>query len=325
MCITPTICTGEEEMTVKSTQLKSRLRTWTLVAGMTGLVIAFGAVLGGGFIWLFAAFAVIMNAVGYFYSDRIALRVSHARPLLERDAPEVHAVVRDLAVRAGISMPRLFVTPGEQCNAFATGRNPEHAAVAMTAGLLINLPLDQIRGVVAHELAHVRNHDILVSSIAATIAGMISAIANVLQLSFLFGGENDESPVGLLGSLAAMILAPIGAILLQLGVSRQREYLADATAAQLLGEGAPLAAALAAIDAQHAPALRTPAMMAPMYILNPLAGGQLTALFSTHPLVRERIRRLRAYDTSRTVPANRLTQPNGAAADRQDRLTGTRR
>jgi heat shock protein HtpX len=285
-------------MTVRSTQLRSRLRTWTLVAGLTAVMIAFGALIGGVFAWLFAVLAVIMNAVGYFYSDRIALRVTHARPLPEPDAPEVHAAVRELAARAGIPIPRLYVMPGEQSNAFATGRNPEHAAVAMTEGLLMNLPLDQVRGVLAHELAHVRNHDILVSSIAATIAGMISAIANVLQLSFLFGGDEDESPLGLIGSLAAMVLAPVGAMLLQLGVSRQREYLADATAARLLGEGAPLADALRAIDEQRTRALATPALMAPMYTLNPLAGGQLTALFSTHPPVRERIRRLRAYDTA---------------------------
>ncbi|MHB8659335.1 MAG: M48 family metalloprotease [Solirubrobacteraceae bacterium] len=300
----------------------SRLRTWTLVAGLTGLVIAFGALLGGAFVWLFAALAMIMNAIGYFYSDRIALRVSHAQPLAEPDAPEVHAAVQDLAARAGIPMPRLYVMPGEQSNAFATGRNPEHAAVAMTEGLLLSLPLDQIRGVLAHELAHIRNHDILVSSIAATIAGMISAIANVLALSFLFGGQDDESPLGLFGSLAAMILAPIGAMLLQLGVSRQREYLADATAAQLLGEAAPLAAALAAIDEQRAPALTTPALMASMYILNPLAGGQLTALFSTHPPVRERIRRLRACDTFTQTTRAASTHRSRADANSHDRLTG---
>jgi heat shock protein HtpX len=291
-------------MTVTSTQITSRLRTWTLVAGLTALMIAFGALIGGAFVWLFAGLAVIMNGIGYFYSDRIALRVSRGRPLPEPDAPEVHAAVRELVARAGIPMPRLYVMPGEQPNAFATGRNPERAAVAVTEGLLVGLPLQQIRGVLAHELAHIRNRDILVSSIAATIAGMISAIANVLQLSFLFGGEEDESPLGLLGSLAAMLLAPIGALLLQLGVSRQREYLADATAARLLGHGAPLADALQTIDEQRSPALATSPLMAPMYIVNPLAGGQLTALFSTHPPVRERIRRLRAYDNSQS-PASR--------------------
>jgi heat shock protein HtpX len=283
-------------MTITTTQLSTRLRTWTLVAGLTALMVAFGALLGGGFLWLFVALAVGMNLVGYFYSDRIALRVARAQPLPEAEAPHVYESVRALAARAQIPMPRLFVMPGEQPNAFATGRDPQHAAVAVTQGLLLTLPREHVRGVLAHELSHIKNRDILVSSLAATIAGAISAIANVLQLSFLFGADEDDNPLGLLGSLAAMILAPIGATLLQLGVSRQREYLADATAARLLGEAAPLADALQEIERAHAPALAINPATAPMYIVNPLAGGQLTALFSTHPPLRERIRRLREYD-----------------------------
>jgi heat shock protein HtpX len=283
-------------MTITTTQLSTRLRTWTLVAGLTALMVAFGALLGGGFLWLFVALAVGMNLVGYFYSDRIALRVARAQPLPEAEAPHVYESVRALAARAQIPMPRLFVMPGEQPNAFATGRDPQHAAVAVTEGLLLTLPREHVRGVLAHELSHIKNRDILVSSLAATIAGAISAIANVLQLSFLFGADEDDNPLGLLGSLAAMILAPIGATLLQLGVSRQREYLADATAARLLGEAAPLADALQEIERAHAPALAINPATAPMYIVNPLAGGQLTSLFSTHPPLRERIRRLREYD-----------------------------
>ena len=286
-------------MTTSATQLLTRVRTWALVAGLTGLVIALGAVIGGTFLWLFAALAVIFNLVGYFYSDRIALRVARARPLSEHDAPEVHGAVRELAARARIPTPRLFVMQGEQPNAFATGRNPQHAAIAVTEGLLMELPLEQVRGVLAHELAHIKNHDILVSSIAAMIAGAVSAIANVLQLSFLFGSEDEDNPLGLLGALAAMILAPLGATLLQLGVSRQREYLADATAAQLLGEAAPLADALEQIEHSRAPALPVNPVTAPMYIANPLSGRQVTALFSTHPPLAERVRRLRAYDRSR--------------------------
>ena len=284
-------------MTITTTQLSTRLRTWTLVAGLTALMVAFGALIGGGFLWLFLALAVGINVVGYFYSDRIALRVARAQPLPEAEAPEVYESVRELAARAQIPMPRLFVMPGEQPNAFATGRNPQHAAVVVTEGLLLSLPHEHVRGVLAHELSHIKNHDILVSSIAATIAGAISAIANILQLSFLFGAEEDENPLGLLGSLAAMILAPLGAMLLQLGVSRQREYLADATAARLLGEAAPLADALQEIEHAHTPALAINPATAPMYIVNPLAGGQLTSLFSTHPPVQERIRRLREYDS----------------------------
>jgi heat shock protein HtpX len=281
----------------------TRVRTWLLVAGLTGLVIALGAMIGGAFLWLFAALAVIFNLIGYFYSDRIALRVAHAQPLSAHDAPEIHAVVRDLAARARIPMPRLFVMPGEQPNAFATGRGPQQAAIAATEGLLMSVSLTEIKGVLAHEIAHIKNRDILVSSIAAMIAGVVSAIANVLQLSFLFGGEEEDNPLGLVGSLAAMILAPLGATLLQLGVSRQREYLADATAARLLGTAAPLADALESIERMRTPPLEVNPVTAPMYIVNPLSGGQMRALFSTHPPVRERVRRLRAYDRQHSSAA----------------------
>jgi heat shock protein HtpX len=283
-------------MTTSATALTTRLRTWLLVAGLTGLVVAVGAMIGGTFLWLFAAVAVIFNLVGYFYSDRIALRVAHAQPLSEHDAPEIHALVRDLAWRGVVPMPRLYVMPGEQPNAFATGRNPEHAAIAATEGLLTTLPLEQVEGVLAHEMAHIKNRDILVSSIAAMIAGVVSAIANVMQLSFLFGSDEQDNPLGLVGSLAAMILAPLGATLLQLGVSRQREYLADATAARLLGRGEPLADALESIAGSQTPALEVSPITAPMYIANPFSGAQVSALFSTHPPVKERVRRLRAYD-----------------------------
>jgi heat shock protein HtpX len=282
-------------MNTTRTHLTTRLRTWTLVAGLTALLIAIGALIGGAFMWIFAAVAVGANLLGYFYSDRIALRAVRAQPLTEAQAPEVHAAVRELASRAGIPMPRLYLMPGEQPNAFATGRDPQHAAVAVTVGLLVSLPLDQVRGVLAHELSHIKNHDILVSSVAATIAGAISAIVSVLQLSFLFGGADDEDgPLGLIGSLVAIVLAPMAAMLLQLGVSRQREYLADASAAELLGGGAPLADALEAIERDRA-SLDVNPVSAPMYIANPLGGQRRGNLFSTHPPVGERIRRLRAY------------------------------
>jgi heat shock protein HtpX len=170
----------------------------------------------------------------------------------------------------------------------------------------MTLPLDQIEGVLAHEMAHIKNRDILVTSISAMMAGVVSAVANVLQLSFLFGGDEEDNPLGLLGALAAMILAPLGATLLQLGVSRQREYLADATAADLLGRAAPLADALQGIERANAPALQVNPVTAPMYIANPLSGGQMSALFSTHPPVSERVRRLRAYDRRQTEPARGL-------------------
>jgi heat shock protein HtpX len=250
-----------------------------------------------------------MNAVGYFRSDTIALRAAHARPLDEPDAPQLHAIARDLAARAEIGVPRLYVTPGEQCNAFATGRDPEHAAVAVTEGLLTRFEPDSVRAVIAHEFAHIRNHDILVSSIAAMVAGAISAATSILQLGFLFGGsDDDDDPLGTIGAIAVMILAPLGATLLQLGVSRQREYLADATAAELLGDGRPLANALQQIARDGAGPLDVPAATAPMYIVNPLRGEQLARLFSTHPPVRDRVRRLLAYgDTARRRRARAVT------------------
>jgi len=239
--------------------------------------------------------------VGYWYSDRIALGASRAKPLPESEAPWLHAEVGELALRAGIPMPRLYVIPSEQPNAFATGRNPEHSAVAMTHGLLEYLPADQVRGVIAHELAHIRNRDVLVSTIAAMIAGAISAIASILQFSFLFGGdEEDSGPLGWIGLIATLIFAPIAAMLLQLAISRQREYLADATAARLLGDGRSLADALESLEqGTRAVPLATNPAFASLYIASPLPHTGLANLFSTHPAIPDRVRRLRAYQ--RTV------------------------
>jgi heat shock protein HtpX len=283
-------------MGITATRLTSQLRTWLLITGLTALMIAIGAILGGAFLWLFVLAAVGFNVVGYFQSDRIALRAARARRLADDDVPEIHAALAELAARAGIPVPALYIIPGEQPNAFATGRNPEHAAVALTDGLITHMATADVRAVMAHEIAHIANRDILVSSVAATISGAIGAAVNLLSLSFLFGGEDsEENPLGPVGTLAALLLAPLAGSLLTLGVSRQREYLADATAARLLGSGAPLADALASIEATAAPALAVPAATAPMYIVNPFAATSLTGLLSTHPPVSERIRRLRAY------------------------------
>jgi heat shock protein HtpX len=282
-----------------TTGFTTKLRSWLLIAGLSGLLLAIGAVIGGGALYLFVALTVAFNVAMYWFSDRIALKMSRAQPVSESAAPDLYQDVRELTGRAGIPMPRLYLIDAEQPNAFATGRNPSHSAVAVTRGLLESLPREQVRGVLAHELAHVRNRDVLVATIAAVIAGAISAIASFLQLSLLFGGgDDDESPLGFVGALATIIIAPLAAMLLQLAVSRQREYLADATGARILGEGRPLADALESIHAKvvEAPMAVNPATEA-LYIANPLAGVRgMASLFSTHPPVEERVRRLRALD-----------------------------
>jgi heat shock protein HtpX len=285
-------------MNITATRFATKARTWLLIAGLTGLLIAVGALLGGGFLYIFVGLAVLMNVAGYWFSDRLALKASRAQPVEPGTMPELEGMVQDLAQRAQVPVPRLFLIPSEQPNAFATGRNPKHAAVAVTQGLLQHLPPDQVRGVLAHEFAHIKNRDILVSSIAAMVAGAISAIANVLQFSLLFGGDDEDSgPLGLIGTLATIILAPLAAMLIQLAVSRQREYLADATGAQLLGRGEPLANALETLErgAQAIPMNVNPAT-ASLYMVNPLPRGGVATLFMTHPPLDERIRRLRALD-----------------------------
>ena len=290
-------------MSITATRFATHLRSWLLIAALTGLLLAIGAAIGGGFLYLFVILAVGMNLVGYWFSDRIALKASRARPLEPGQAPWLRQIVEDLAHRAEVPLPRLYVIPSEQPNAFATGRNPQHAAVAVTEGLVEQLPADQVRGVLAHEFAHIKNHDILISSIAAMVAGAISAIASILQFSMLFGGSDEEdSPLGLIGTLAAIIVAPIAATLLQLGVSRQREYLADATGAQLLGRAAALADALSSLErGTLAMPMNVNPATASLYAINPLPRQGIATLFMTHPPISERIRRLRALDGARVL------------------------
>jgi heat shock protein HtpX len=270
--------------TVSGTRLNTQLRTFLLLAGLTGLLVVIGGLLfkGPGLI-LFALFAIVMNFAAYWWSDKMALKMSRAEPLDEADDPRLFAIVRDLAQRAELPMPRLYLIPQEQPNAFATGRNEHHAAVAVTAGLRRHMPEDQLAGVLAHELAHIKNRDILIQSVGAMIAGVISGIANWLQFSFLFG------------VIATMILAPLAATLLQLAVSRQREFLADATGARFLGRPEPLADALETLSrgTEVFPMKVNPAAEA-LFIVNPLRGSSMAGLFATHPPLEERVRRLRA-------------------------------
>jgi heat shock protein HtpX len=279
--------------------LSFHLRTWILVAGLTALLVSLGVLLGGAWLYLFALVAVVFNLAGYWFSDRIALSFSRARPVPEGELPEVRRHLNELAALAGVPVPRLYLIPSEQPNAFAAGRNPAHAVVAVTEGLIHHMPAEHVRAVLAHEFAHIRNRDILVASVAAMIAAAISSIANILQFSLFFGGasDDDDSPLGLIGALVAMIVAPIAAMLLQLAVSRQREYLADATAAEMLGEGRSLAAALDGLrrGTEAVPMQVNPAT-ASLYIANPLSAQGAAALFSTHPPIADRIRRLQKLD-----------------------------
>ena len=285
-------------MNINSQRFATKTRTWLLIAGLTALLIGIGALIGGVFLYLFVGIAVATNVVGYWFSDRFALRASRARPVEPGTRPELEAMVQELAQLAKVPTPRLYTIESEQPNAFATGRNPKHAAVAVTEGLLQQLPPEQVRGVLAHEFAHIKNRDILVSSIAALVAGAIAAIANILQFSFLLGGDEDDgNPLGWVGLIATVILAPLAASLLQLGVSRQREYLADASGAELLGRARPLADALETLErrAETTPLDVNPAT-ASLYIVNPLRRQGLATLFATHPPLAERVRRLRALD-----------------------------
>ncbi len=281
--------------------MTTRTRTWVLLAGLSALFVAFGAVVGGtSGIVVFLAIAVAFNFAMFWFSDRLALRMSRARPLEPGEAPDLAADVEDLAARARIPMPRLYLIPSQQPNAFATGRSPRHSAVAVTEGLLALMPREQVRGVVAHELAHIRNRDVLVTTIAAMIGAAISAIANFLQFQWLFGGDDEDSPLGVVGTIAAVLIAPIVAMLLQFAVSRQREYLADATAAELLGTGRPLADALGTLQrgVEVLPMQVNPAS-ASLYIVSPLTGGGMASLLSTHPPIPARIARLEALDAAR--------------------------
>jgi heat shock protein HtpX len=274
----------------------TQLRTALLLAGLSGLLVAVGAVIGGGALPLFVVLAVAMNVGAYWFSDKVALKASRAQPLSQAEAPALYQDIAELCGRAGLPMPRIYLIPSDQPNAFATGRNAKHAAVAVTQGLLTLMPRDQVKGVIAHELAHVRNHDILVTSIAATLGAVVVWIAHMLQFSMFFGGsDDDENPLAL---IATIVLAPLAAMLIQLGISRQREYLADATGAKLLGDPEPLASALESLEraTERIPMNANPAT-ASLYIADPLKalhGRGMSGLFSTHPPLEERVRRLRA-------------------------------
>jgi heat shock protein HtpX len=275
-------------------------KTFILLAGLTALLLLIGQALGGRSGFYFALFmAFIMNMVGYWFSDKIALSMSGAKEVSIHEAPELHQTVEKLCVQAGLPKPRVYIIPQETPNAFATGRNPEHAAVAVTEGILRILKPVELEGVLAHELAHIKNRDILISSVAAVIAGAISHLAMMAQWgAFLGMGRGDDEEGGgsnIIAVLVMAIVAPIAAMLIQMAISRSREYQADATGARIIGAGRPLANALLKLEEynKQLPMQVNPAQ-AQMYIVNPLSAGGFTRLFSTHPPIEERVARLMA-------------------------------
>ena len=277
--------------TTRRSNAAAALRTTVLMASLTGLLVLIGALLGGpNTALMFLGIAAVLNLGAYWFSDKLALRMSGAQPVSEQEAPGLYQMVRELTTRADLPMPRLYVIPQDQPNAFATGRNPKNSAVAVTRGIMKLLSEDELRGVVAHELAHIGNRDILIQSVAATIGGAITYLAYMLMW---FGGD-DESPLGLIGSLAMVILAPVAASLIQLSISRQREFSADATGAQISGNPESLASALLRLE-EGAKAIPMQVNQAaePLYIVKPFSGKGLAGLFSTHPPIEERVRRLR--------------------------------
>jgi heat shock protein HtpX len=280
--------------------MSNTIKSLLLLATLTGVLLVMGQLIGGNTGMVFAfGLAVVMNFSAYWFSDQIALKMAGAREVSPEEAPQLHSIVEELAYRAGLPKPRVAVVESQSPNAFATGRDPNHALVAVTTGILQILNREELLAVLAHELGHVKNRDILVTSIAATVAGAIMMVAQMLQFAAFFGGlgggrDGDGEHVNPLAALAMIILAPIAATLIQMAVSRTREYGADDTGAHIVGDPLALASALEKLEAwsQRVPLPVNPAV-APLFIVNPLRGEFVANLFSTHPPIEERIKRLR--------------------------------
>ncbi len=280
----------------------NQLKTAVLLVALTVLLVLAGRVLLGPSGTYYAlALAVVLNGAAYWFSDRIALAAAQAREVLPAEAPMLYRLADRLAVQYGVPRPRVYVSPDPSPNAFATGRSPSHAAICVNEGLLRILDEEELYGVLAHEFGHVRNRDILISSVVAVLAGAITLIANIAQWGLLFGGyggrdERDQGAGGAIAGLLLIILAPIAALLIQLAVSRSREYQADRTGAEVSGDPLALASALRKLQraTEVVPSQTAQPVFAHLYIVNPLSGQFLSGLFSTHPPVEERIRRLQA-------------------------------
>ena len=276
----------------------NNFKTTLLLALLTVLLVLMGSAIGGQSGMVIAFFiALAMNFASYWYSDKIVLKMYRAKEITEHDDPAFYHMVKRLSLRAGLPMPKVYRIPSQSPNAFATGRNPEHAAVAATDGILQILSPDELEGVMAHELAHVRNRDILVGTVAATLAGAIAMLGNMLQWAAIFGGGQDqdgEEGGGMAGALVMAFVAPLCAVLIQMGVSRSREYLADETGALISGRPLALASALRKLHqaSKSLPMHEARPATAHMFIVNPLAGKALVKWFSTHPPMEERIARL---------------------------------
>ena len=277
------------------------LKTTFFLAALSVLFIFIGSVVGGqNGATMALVVAGVMNIGAYWFSDRIVLAMYRAKQVTEKESPELFSVVRELTMRAGLPMPKVYIMDNPAPNAFATGRNPEHSAVAVTTGILSLLSRDELAGVVAHELAHIKNRDILISTVASTIAGAISYISHIASWGLMFGGgrrdSEDRSPLGSVVAIAVMILAPIAAMLIQMAISRSREYRADESGAAICGNPLSLAGALKKLDAgsRRIPMNNANPATAHMFIVSPLTGGGMLSLFSTHPPIEERISRLEA-------------------------------
>jgi heat shock protein HtpX len=274
--------------------MKNTLKTFTLLAALGGLFLFIGSFWGQGGLIIGLVLGLVVVGGSYWFSDTIAIKAARAQPVSETEMPELYRIVRELTTLADLPMPKLYVTPERQPNAFATGRNPDHAAVAVTAGILEALSWDELRGVLAHEISHIGNRDILIGSVAAAVALAITFVARMAMWASIFGGGDRDRNV--FGELALIILAPLAAMLLQMALSRSREFEADRTGAELIGTGEPLASALQKLDvyAQRIPADIRPEQAA-AYIVNPLRGRRVgfANAFASHPPMEERIARLR--------------------------------
>ena len=272
----------------------NNIKTVMLLGLLTGIIIFLGSLWGEQGLTIALVFSVLLNFGSYFFSDKIALRMYRAKPVTRDQAPRLYAMLDFLCARSGLPMPKVYVIDNDSPNAFATGRNPEHASVAVTEGALRLLDENELQGVLAHELSHVKNRDILICSIAATIAGVIMYLANMARFAMIFGGSRDRGGRGGgLGSLATVIVAPIAAMLIQLWISRTREYEADKSGAAMVGNPYGLAAALQKLEnySKRLPMEASPST-AHMFIVQPFSGGGFTSLFNTHPPMQKRIERL---------------------------------